>query len=56
MLGAQLLAKTADGNDHFMRLARSPELLLPEIVADVSLAYFREFLPASPLRHHQATG
>jgi AcrR family transcriptional regulator len=54
MLGAQLLAKTADGNDYFKRLTRSLELLLPAIVADVSLAYFREFLARESLRHHQA--
>jgi hypothetical protein len=29
MLGAQLLAKTADGNDHIKRLTRSLALLLP---------------------------
>src|ERR1700758_1756797 len=32
MLGALLLAKTADGNDHTKRLTRSLELLLPAIV------------------------
>jgi AcrR family transcriptional regulator len=51
MLGAQLLAKTADGNDHTKRLTRSLELLLPAIVADTSLAYFREFLARESLRH-----
>jgi AcrR family transcriptional regulator len=55
MLGAQLLAKTADGNDHIKRLTRSLELLLPAIVADVSLAYFREFLARESLRHHRVT-
>jgi hypothetical protein len=54
MLGAQLLAKTADGNDHTKRLTRSLELLLPAIVADTSLAYFGEFLARESLR--QATG
>ena len=54
MLGALLLAKTADGNDHTKRLTRSLELLLPAIVADTSLAYFREFLARESLR--QATG
>lgn len=54
LLGAQLLAKTADGNDHTKRLTRSLELLLPAIVADASLAYFREFLARESLR--QATG
>jgi hypothetical protein len=56
MLGAQLLSKTADGNDHIKRLTRSLELLLPAIVADTSLAYFREFLARESLRHPQATG
>jgi AcrR family transcriptional regulator len=56
MLGAQLLAKTADGNDHITRLTRSLELLLPAIVADTSLGYFREFLARESLRHNQATG
>ena len=55
MLGAQLLSKTADGNDHVKRLTRSLDLLLPAIVADTSLAYFREFLARESLRHHQAT-
>jgi hypothetical protein len=55
MLGAQLLAKAADGNDHIKRLTRSLELLLPAIVADVSLAYFREFVARESLRHHRPT-
>jgi AcrR family transcriptional regulator len=50
MLGAQLLSKTADGNDHIKRLTRSLELFLPAIVADTSLAYFREFLARESLR------
>jgi AcrR family transcriptional regulator len=56
MLGAQLLSKTADSNDHINRLTRSLEILLPAIVAETSLAYFREFLARESLRHHQATG
>jgi AcrR family transcriptional regulator len=56
MLGAQLLAQTAHANDHITRLTRSLELLLPAIVADTSLAYFREFLAREPLRHPRATG
>jgi hypothetical protein len=52
MLGAQLLSKTTDSNDHIKRLTRSLELLLPAIVADTSLAYFREFLARESLRHH----
>ena len=55
MLGAQLLSKTADGNDHIKRLTRSLELLLPAIVADTSLGYFREFLARESLRHHRVT-
>jgi hypothetical protein len=51
MLGAQLFAKTTDGDDHIKRLTRSLELLLPAIVADTSLAYFREFLDRESLRH-----
>jgi hypothetical protein len=50
MLGAQLLSTTADGNDHLERLTRSLELFLPTIVADTSLAYFREFLARESLR------
>jgi len=56
MLGAQLLSKTADGDDHINRLTRSLELLLPAIVAETSLAYFREFLSREYLRHPQASG
>ena len=55
MLGAQLLAKAADGDDHVKRLTRSLQLLLPAIVADTSLAYFRQFLARESLRHRQAT-
>jgi len=55
MLGAQLLSKTADGDDHVNRLTRSLELLLPAIVAETSLAYFREFLAREYLRHPQAS-
>ena len=55
-LGAQLLSNTADGTDHITRLTRSLELLLPAIVADASLAYFREFLAREPLRNSRASG
>jgi AcrR family transcriptional regulator len=51
MLGAQLLSKTANGDDHITRLTRSLDLLLPAIVAETSLAYFREFLARESLRH-----
>ena len=50
MIGAQLLSKTPDGDDHITRLTRSLEVLLPAIVADSSLAYFREFLARESLR------
>ena len=53
MLGAQLPSKTSEGNDHIKRLTRSLELLLPAIVAETSLAYFREFLAREYLRHRQ---
>jgi AcrR family transcriptional regulator len=56
MLGAQLLAQTAEGNDHITRLTRSLELLLPAIVADTQLAYFRQFLARESLRRPQVTG
>lgn len=55
MLGAQLLPKTADRSDHIKRLSRCLELLLPAIVADASLSYFREFLSRESLRHHEGT-
>jgi len=47
MLGAQLLSKTGDDDDHVKRLTESLELLLQQFVADTSLAYFVSFLPAS---------
>jgi hypothetical protein len=56
MTGAQLLSKTADCNDHIKRLTESPELLPPAIVADMLLAYFREFLARESLRHHHTAG
>jgi AcrR family transcriptional regulator len=51
MLGAQLLARTADGDDHIKKLTQSLELLLPAIAVDTSLGYFREFLARESLRH-----
>jgi AcrR family transcriptional regulator len=50
VLGAQLLSKAAGSNDHIERLTRSLGLLLPAIVADSSLGYFREFLGRGSLR------
>ena len=55
LIGAQLLSKTADGDDHITRLTRSLEVLLPAIVADSSVAYFREFLARESLRRDQIT-
>jgi AcrR family transcriptional regulator len=51
MIGAQLLAKTTHDSDHVERLTRSLDLLLPAIVAETSLPYFREFLARESLRH-----
>jgi AcrR family transcriptional regulator len=56
MLGAQLLSTAAQDSDHITRLTRSLELLLPAIVAEQSLDYFRQFLAREPLRHLQAGG
>jgi AcrR family transcriptional regulator len=55
MLGAQLLTRTAPATDHITRLTRSLELLLPAIVADTSLPYFRQFLAREALRRPQTT-
>jgi hypothetical protein len=55
MLGAHLLSITANGNGHITRLTRSLGLFLPAIVADTSLAYFREFVARESLRHNQIT-
>ena len=41
------------GGDHIERLRRMWELLLPAIVTDASLPYFREFLAREALRHIQ---
>jgi AcrR family transcriptional regulator len=56
MLGAQLLSVTADRGAHIRRLTRSLGVLLPAIVADASLVYFREFLAREALRHDRETG
>ncbi len=53
MLGAQLLSKAMPGGDHIERLRRMWELLLPAIVTDASMPYFREFLAREALRHIQ---
>jgi hypothetical protein len=54
MFGAQLLSKAMPGGDHIERLRRMWELLLlPAIVTDASLPYFREFLAREALRRIQ---
>lgn len=55
MLGAQFISGTPDGSDHIRRLSRALELLLPAVVADASLDYFREFLSRESLRHHKSS-
>jgi AcrR family transcriptional regulator len=52
MLGAELISNAmTDGDDPRLRLARTWEILLPAIVTDDSLPYFREFLARESLRH-----
>jgi AcrR family transcriptional regulator len=51
MFGAELLASSlGDGADLRARFARMWELSLPAIIADESLAYYREFLSRQSLR------
>lgn len=54
MLGAELLssALTDGGADIRTRFARNWELLLPAIVTDASLGYYREFLARQAARQH----
>jgi AcrR family transcriptional regulator len=52
MLGAELLSNaTSAGADVLQRVARTWEVLLPAIVSDESLPYFREFLAREAMRH-----
>lgn len=55
LLGAEQIsyATFADDDGHLQRLVRTWELLLPTIVADESLPYFREYLAREALRHVQ---
>lgn len=55
MLGTELISDTADDNDHIKRLTRALEILLPAIVAETALAYFREFLARESLRRPRVT-
>ncbi|BBZ27656.1 TetR family transcriptional regulator [Mycolicibacterium madagascariense] len=51
MLGSELLSSTlAEGSDLRARFARTWELLLPAIIADESLNYYREFLARQATR------
>lgn len=52
MLGAELLSDATSGDaDLLGRVAMMWEILLPAVVSDESLSYFREFLARESLRH-----
>jgi AcrR family transcriptional regulator len=52
MLGAELLSNaTSAGADVLERVARTWSVLLPAIVSDESLPYFREFVSREAMRH-----
>ena len=51
MLGAELVSNVSTGGaDLIERIARTWSLLLPAVVTDGSLPYFREFLAREPMR------
>jgi AcrR family transcriptional regulator len=50
-LGTRLLAQTTSSGNLIGRLTAMWELLLPAIVTDASLLYYREFLGREALRH-----
>jgi AcrR family transcriptional regulator len=55
MLGAELLSSaTSAGVDVLERVARTWKILLPAIVSEESLPYFREFVAREALRHSAA--
>lgn len=56
LLGAELLARTSGRTDLRDRVARTWQLLLPAIVSDESLSYFREFLARESLRSTSSGG
>lgn len=57
MLGAEALSRAiATSSDLRQRVARTWELLLPAIVSDESLDYFREFLARESLRRSPVAG
>ena len=56
MLGAELLSNaTSAGVDVLERVARTWQILLPAIVSDESLPYFRQFLAREAMRHASAS-
>jgi AcrR family transcriptional regulator len=56
MLGAELLSNaTSAGADVLERVARTWGVLLPAIVSEESLPYFREFVARETLRHYTAS-
>ena len=55
MLGTELLSSaTSAGVDVLDRIARTWKILLPALVSDESLPYFREFLEREAMRHSSA--
>jgi hypothetical protein len=56
MLGGELLSSAlADGTDLRTRFVRNWELLLPAIITDESLGYYREFLARQAARQAPTT-
>ncbi|MEO3757020.1 ScbR family autoregulator-binding transcription factor [Mycobacterium sp. B14F4] len=56
MLGAELLSSaTSSGTDVLQRLTRMWQVLLPAVVADESLGYFREYLARESMRRSAHT-
>ncbi|BBZ12427.1 TetR/AcrR family transcriptional regulator [Mycobacterium branderi] len=55
MLGTRLLYRATSDGDLIGQLSRMWELLLPAVVADASLPYFREFLAREALRRNGAS-
>jgi AcrR family transcriptional regulator len=53
MYGTQFLCRATSSGDLIERLSRMWELLLPAVVTDPSLGYFREFVAREALRHIQ---
>jgi AcrR family transcriptional regulator len=54
MLGAEVISQaTSGGADLVQRVNRAWEIMLPAVVAEESLPYFREFLAREGLRHSE---